>query len=484
MVKKQNIFLITCAALLAGAFSLIYVWNTRCKSHKSEYAISKQLALDAHDVVPVLVLGSGPAGLSAALYGARANVKTLVLEGNKPGGALMETSFIENWPGAKKVLGSQIIAQLKMQAQSFGAEFLADTAVSVDVSAWPFKVTTEGGKTITALTIVVATGSTPKTLGVPGEKEYWGKGVTTCAVCDAPFHKGKDVVVIGGGDSAVEEALQLAKYAKTVTILVRKDSMRAAASMQDRMKEVPSISVMFNVELQDIKGDQEEVTQVNIKNVTTGQIINKKVSGVFLAIGHNPNSGLFKHDGMLDSNGYIKLRGRSQETHLDGIYAAGDVADPTYKQAGYSAGAGTAAALDATKFLQEHGFNEAVFKAMEPRFFQPFLEEKIEIATVDTLAQLKNVLTFSKGPVFVDFFAEYCPSCMRMLPAVASVGAQLEGKATFIKVDVEHSKEIAQEYHVGAIPVLLVFKGGQLVARYNEAMTRKELLDYATRFVN
>lgn len=480
MIKKQNIFLISCMAIAIALFSLVYVWTTRCKS---QYSISKQQALEANQVVPILVLGSGPAGLSAALYGARANIKTLVLEGDKPGGALMETSYIENWPGAKKVLGSQLIGELKQQAQSFGAEFVSDTAQAIDTTDWPFTVTTANGKTIRALTIIVATGSTPKRLGIPGENEYWGKGVTTCAVCDAPFHKGNDVVVIGGGDSAVEESLQLASYAKMVTLLVRKDAMRAAASMQDRMREVANIKVAYNVELQEIKGNDAEVSEVVIKDNKTGQLSTKKVTGVFLAIGHDPNSDLFTHECMLDKNGYIIVEGRSQRTYLEGIFAAGDVADPTYKQAGYSAGAGSAAALDAVSFLQDHGFNESVFKQMEPNFFEPFLDEKIEVPVMESVAQLKNVLSFSKGPVLVDFFAEYCPSCMRMLPAVASVGAQFEGKATFVKVDVEQAKDIAEQYHVGAIPVMLVFKDGQVVARYNEAMTRKELVEFTEQFV-
>ncbi|MGE0010287.1 MAG: FAD-dependent oxidoreductase [Candidatus Babeliales bacterium] len=482
MLQKQNIFLISGLVLALGAFSLIYVWNVRCKSSR-RYTISKEMALEAKGVVPVLVLGSGPAGLTAALYSARANIKTLVLEGNKPGGALMETSYIENWPGVKRILGSQVIGQLKQQAVSFGAEFLVDSATSIDMSVWPFIVATENGITIRALTIIVATGSTPKKLGIPGEAQYWGKGVTTCAVCDAPLHKGNDVVVIGGGDSAIEESLQLAPYAKTVTILVRKDAMRAAASMQDRMKEVKNIKVEYNVELQEIKGTDSEVTEVVIKNSKTGEVSIKKVTGVFLAIGHDPNSQLFKEEGMVDKNGYLQLVKRSQKTPVEGIYAAGDVADPVYKQAGYSAGAGTAAALDAASFLQDYGFNAAVFKQMEPNFFEPFLEEKIEVPLMTSLAQLKNVLTFSKTPVFVDFFAEYCPSCMRMLPSVASVGAQFEDKALFVKVDVEQAKEIADAYHVGAIPVLLVFKNGQLVARYNEAMTRKELVDFVEQFI-
>ena len=480
MVKKQNIFLLSCLAFVIIGFSLVYVWTTGCKS---QVTVTVDLALDASDVVPILILGSGPAGLSAALYGARAKIKTLVLEGNKPGGALMETSEIANWPGSKQVLGSQIISQLKAQAQSFGAEFFSDTAQKVDLSSWPFTVTTEGGKTIRALTIIVATGSTPKKVGVPGEQEYFGKGVTTCAICDAWFHKGNDVVVIGGGDSAVEESLQLAPHAKTVTILVRKDTMRAAASMQDRMKAVANIHVEYNVELQEIKGNDAGVTEVVIKNVKSGEITTKKVTGVFLAIGHDPNSQLFTNQCLVDKNGYIQLVGRTQKTSLEGIFAAGDVADPIYKQAGYSAGAGTAAALDAVAFLQEHGFNEAVFKRMEPHFFEPFLDGKIEIPVIGTLAQLKNVLSFSKGPVFVDFFAEYCPSCMRMLPALASVGAQFEGKATFVKVDVEHAKEIAEEYHIGTIPVMLVFKGGQLAVRYNQAMNRKELVEFTEQFI-
>lgn len=481
MEKKQNIFLITIGVLCIVGVSLLYVWSTCCGPR---YTVSKEQALRAESVVPILVLGSGPAGLSAALYGARANIKTLVLEGNKPGGALMETSYIENWPGAKKILGSKLIGELKEQARSFGAEYFADAAASVDTNEWPFTVTTEGGKTVRALTLIVTTGSTPKTLGIPGEKEFWGKGVTTCAVCDAPFHEGNDVVVIGGGDSAVEEALQLAPYAKTVTVLVRKDFMRAAASMQDRLQEVENIKVQFNSELVEIKGDDAGVTHVVIKNNTTDETSTKKVTGVFLAIGHFPNSQLVKDSLALDANGYITLVGRSQHTSLPGIFSAGDVADPKYKQAGYSAGNGSAAALDAISFLQDHGFNEAVFKQMEPNFFEPFLDEKLDLAVMTSVPQIQNVVKFSKGPVFVDFYADYCPSCMRMLPSVESVAAQLEGQATFVKVDIEQAKAIAEEYRVGAIPVMLVFKEGQLISRYNEAMSRKELVDFTKQFVS
>ena len=215
--------------------SSVYGWLSHWFSEKSRYDLTKLEGKE--NVYPMVIIGSGPAGLSAGLYGARAKKKTLVIEGNKPGGLLTETSYVENWPGFKAILGKDLMKELKEQAAHFGASFLEDTVEKVNFSQWPFEINTEDGKTIYAMTVIIATGASPSPLNVPGEKEFWGKGVTTCAICDAPFYDDKSVVVVGGGDSAVAEAIQLAAYASKITILVRKDKMRAAATNQDLLAD-------------------------------------------------------------------------------------------------------------------------------------------------------------------------------------------------------------------------------------------------------
>jgi len=477
--KKRFVYSIALLIALIAGLSLFYFFSLK----KDSSVISIEKARNVENLVPIAILGSGPAGLSAAIYGARANIKTVVLLGNKPGGALMETTYIENWPGREKILGSELIQNLKNQANKFGAEFLEDAVIKTDFSQWPYRLWTEDGKKLNALSVIIATGSTPRTLGVPGEREYWGKGVTTCAICDAPFHKGNDVVVIGGGDSAVEEALQLSAYAKTVTILVRKDSMRAAQSMQDRLKAVDNISVLYNTEVQKIEGEGDEVKRVELINNKTNETFEKNVSGVFLAIGHLPNSTVFKDYISLNTQGYINLKGRSQKTNIPGVFAAGDVADPEYKQAGVASGNGIKAALEATEFLQNRGFNKEVLSELDPQYFEPFIHEGIEVEQVTQLKDLEDILKTTLIPVIVDFYAPYCPSCMQMLPFVQAVAAKLNGQVRFIKVDTSESPDIAAKYNVRAIPLMLVFKDNQLVARYNEAMSKSELFEFAQQFI-
>ena len=253
---------------------------------RADYDISTLFTKD--NIVPFLVIGSGPAGLGAALYGCRDGVPTVIVEGPNPGGLLMKTTTVDNWPGTPGILGPDIIKQLRKQVTQFGATFIADTVTAINTAVWPYEVTFESGQVIHALTIDIATGSSPSKLGVPGEEENWGRGVTTCAVCDAHFYKGEDVVVVGGGDSAVEEALQLANHAKSITILVRKDTMRAAATMQAHLAEHPNIKVMYNVMVEEIIGNDTGVTGIKIRNTQTNTVSTLQVAGVFLAIAIRP----------------------------------------------------------------------------------------------------------------------------------------------------------------------------------------------------
>ncbi|MGE0207297.1 MAG: NAD(P)/FAD-dependent oxidoreductase, partial [Candidatus Babeliales bacterium] len=343
-MTMSNRVLIFCA--LAAALSLGIVGIVKTKKTKAEkYALKAVKSLK--NVVPLLISGSGAAGGSAALYGSRSDLKTIVIGGEKPGGALTETSYIENWPGRVKVLGSKLMDDLHEQAKSFGAEFLNDTVLSIDCSEWPYTVKTEGGLTLRVLALIYATGSTPRTLGIPGEKEFWGRGVTTCAICDAPFCKGYDVAVVGGGDTAAEEAMQLAPYAKHITILVRGSAMRASAAMQERLKEYPNIAIAYHKEVKKINGTDGHVSSIDVLDNQSNTMQTMPIRGFFLAIGHDPNVALVKDCVALDKEGYVALDSRSQRTSVPFIYAAGDVADKHYKQAGVAAGDAIKAALDA-----------------------------------------------------------------------------------------------------------------------------------------
>jgi thioredoxin reductase (NADPH) len=451
----------------------------RAEYSSSNYTVQKVQGVS--NLVPVCIIGSGPAGLSAALYAGRSNMHTLVISGPKPGGALTETSEVENWPAIPHVQGPDAVALLRTQAQEFGATIMTDTVTSLDTSIWPFVVTTEHGHRLRVLALIIATGSAPLTLGVKGEQEYWGKGVTTCAICDAPYHKDSSVVVVGGGDSAAEEALQLARYAKEVTVLVRKDAMRASARMQERLKTYPNIVVRYNTHVQEIVGTPDKVTGVIIVDSVTGQKEQKEVSGVFLAIGHLPNTSLFKELVQLTDSGHIKMQGRTQQTSVEGIFAAGDVEDARYKQAGSAAGHGINAALDAVSWLEEHGFSPLVMKELEPQFFKL---KKVALGAVPQLTrieELESLLAEEKGVVLVDFYAPYCPSCMHMLPLYQEVAAEYEGRVTFVKVDTSESKDIAESLRVHSVPTVMGFKGGALAARYNKALSKRQIIDLIER---
>ena len=453
--------------------------NTDGKVDTVKYNVVKLKNLN--NVVPIAILGSGPAGLCAALYGGRAGFGVVVAEGTLPGGLLTQTTLVENWPGQVEINGPDIIKNLKEQAAKWGANFMLDTVERVDFSDWPFKLFTQEGRELNALTVIVATGATPRYLGVPGEQEYWGRGVTTCAICDAPFYKGEDVVVIGGGDSAAEEAMQLAPYAKKITILVRKDHMRASKVMQDRLKEYKHISVLYNVEVKEVQGDDAQVTGVKLYNNKDDATTVMPISGVFLAIGHIPNTGFLNNALTLTKDGYIQLDSRTQETSVKGVFSAGDVSDARYRQAGVSSGHGISAGLDATFFLNEIGYNESFEHELrgEQRLFRHVQQDEYKVTEINSLAEFEALVLESEIPVIVDFYAEWCPTCMHMLPPFAAVAQDFEGRVQLIKVDADQADEIMKKYHVQKVPALLAFKDGQNIARFVKTMTKTELVEFA-----
>ena len=293
-----------------------------------------------------------------------------MIDGPVPGGLLTKTTEVQNWPGNISIQGPEIVNNMKMHAKHLGAHFLSDAVEKVDFSQWPFLITTVDGQQIYALSVVIATGGSPRKLKIKGEEEYEGKGITSCAVCDAPFYKGEKVVVVGGGDSAIEEATHLSAFAKEITILVRKDAMRAAASMQARLKGYPNINILYNVEPKEIIGDGTKVTGISLYNSATKTTELFPATGVFLAIGHDPNTQVFKGQLPLDDDGYIAVKGRSQATVIPGVFAAGDVEDKVYRQARVAEGSGVRAALDAERFLREIGFDAAAQQAIDAQIYR------------------------------------------------------------------------------------------------------------------
>lgn len=300
----------------------------------------------------VLIIGAGPAGLTAAIYTTRATLKTLVLAGGKWGGQLMLTSTVENFPGFPDgIYGQELMMRMRQQAEHFGAEIVESNFDAGDFTKQPFQVTA-GEKTYEGKSVIIATGADARWLNVPGEQEKIGRGVSTCATCDAGFFKNKNVIVVGGGDSAMEEALVLSKVATHVTLIHRKDSFRASKIMQDRVKENEKITILFNSEIVEVMGGIK-VEKVNIKNNQSGAVTEMLIDGIFVAIGHMPNTKMF--NGIeLDSQGYVKVHEHYQ-TNVPGVFTAGDVHDRAYRQAITAAGFGAAAALEAEKWLAEHG---------------------------------------------------------------------------------------------------------------------------------
>jgi thioredoxin reductase (NADPH) len=303
----------------------------------------------------VAIIGSGPAGYSAAIYAARANLSPIIINGMQPGGQLTITTDVENYPGfAEAIQGPWLVEQMEKQALHVGTKLIHDHVVGVDFSKRPFVLTGESGDIFEAEAVVIATGAQAKWLGLESEKKFQGFGVSGCATCDGFFFKNKEVIVVGGGNSAVEEALYLTNHAKKVYVVHRRDKFKSEKILQDRLFKNPKIEVIWNHALDEVLGSENPkgVTGARLKHTTSGETREMKIDGIFIAIGHKPNSDLFKNSGLeIDAEGYVTTRPNSTATNIPGVYAAGDIQDKIYRQAVTAAGTGCMAALEIEKFL-------------------------------------------------------------------------------------------------------------------------------------
>ncbi len=321
----------------------VNIWSGMSGHHESEIYMER---------IKCLIVGGGPAGYTAAIYGARADISPVVYEGMQPGGQLTTTTDIENYPGFENGIGGQdLMSLMKAQAVRLGADIRTGVVTDADLSSRPFKIVIDGQKELEAESLIIATGATAKYLGLPSETKFRGLGVSACATCDGFFYRKKTVAVVGGGDTACEEATYLAGLCKKVYMIVRRDVLRASEAMQDRVRNTENIEILWNCNTQEVLGDEYGVTGARLLR-NDGEVFDIAVDGFFLAIGHHPNSEVFNRWVAVDKEGYIITDGKTSKTNVEGVFAAGDVQDPLYRQAITAAASGCRAALDAEKFLK------------------------------------------------------------------------------------------------------------------------------------
>ena len=415
-------------------------------------------------VVPAVIIGGGVGGGTAAIYLSRANFAPLVIEGASPGGALAQSESVENWPGAFQIQGAKLMDNIRSQAESSGAHFVREEVVSVDFSKRPFLIKTRSldlpdeVRTIRAASCVIATGSSPNYLGIPGEKKYWGRGVSNCAICDGSLYKGGRVGIVGGGDAAILEALYLSKIADEVTLFVRKDELRATDLLRKQaVLALPNVKIRTLATVEEVLGNQEGVTGIKIRE--KGHFSEVSLDGLFLAIGSKPNTALFKGALELDAQGYIVLK-EGQHTSVSGVYAIGDAVDPHYKQAISAAGDGARAALEIQDELSHMQHQVQIVKE------SPHQEPSFQVIEVSSIAQFEKELQSGEGPVLVDFYATWCGPCKQLSPKFEMSAGQLAGKVKFLKVNVDLVGDLASRYKVRAMPTALLFdRNGNLVER-------------------
>jgi thioredoxin reductase (NADPH) len=439
----------------------------------------------------LVIIGSGPAGYTAAIYAGRANLKPVVFEGFQagglPGGQLMTTTEVENFPGFPQgISGPELMDQMKAQAERWGAELYTEDVISVDLSQRPFTVRSQE-REIKTNSIVIATGATAKRLGLPSEHEFWSRGISACAICDGatPIFHGAELAVIGAGDSAAEESIYLTKYGSKVNMLVRTDKMRASKAMQDRVLSNPKIQVHWNTEAVDIFGNGH-MEGVKVRNTKTGEESKLHAKGLFYAVGHTPNTSLFKGQLELDEVGYVVTKPGSVETSVEGVFAAGDVQDHEFRQAITAAGTGCMAAMLAERWLSSTGliqeFHQQSETADNELEHQPAkkteAEEEAGFNLDGTRHQggyaLRKLFHESDRLLLVKYVSPGCGPCHTLKPILNKVVDEFESIIHFVEIDIDKDRDIAENANVTGTPTVQLFKNKELVKEVKGVKQKSE----------
>jgi thioredoxin reductase (NADPH) len=439
----------------------------------------------------LVIIGSGPAGYTAAIYAGRANLKPVVFEGFQagglPGGQLMTTTEVENFPGFPQgITGPELMDQMKAQAERWGAELYTEDVISVDLSQRPFTVRSPE-REIKTNSIVIATGATAKRLGLPSEHEFWSRGISACAICDGatPIFHGAELAVIGAGDSAAEESIYLTKYGSKVNMLVRTDKMRASKAMQDRVLSNPKIQVHWNTEAVDIFGNGR-MEGVKVRNTKTGEESQLHAKGLFYAVGHTPNTSLFKGQLELDEVGYVVTKHGTVETSVEGVFAAGDVQDHEFRQAITAAGTGCMAAMLAERWLSSTGliqeFHQQAETAVNELEHQPAKKTEAEEEAGFNLDRtrheggyaLRKLFHESDRLLLVKYVSPGCGPCHTLKPILNKVVDEFDSKIHFVEIDIDKDRDIAENANVTGTPTVQLFKNKELVKEVKGVKQKSE----------
>ncbi|MEC4892560.1 MAG: thioredoxin-disulfide reductase [Oscillatoria sp. PMC 1051.18] len=440
----------------------------------------------------LVIIGSGPAGYTAAIYAARANLKPVMFEGFQagglPGGQLMTTTEVENFPGFPEgITGPKLMDRMKAQAVRWGTECYTEDVVEVDLSQRPFTVRSSEREFQTH-SIVIATGATAKRLNLPSENKFWSRGISACAICDGatPIFHSQELAVVGGGDSAAEESIYLTKYGSQVHLLVRSGEMRASKTMQDRVLNNPKITVHWHTEAVDVYGNDNRMEGVRVKNNQTGEESDLPVRGLFYAIGHKPNTNLFKGQLELDEVGYIITKPNSVETNVEGVFAAGDVQDREFRQAVTAAGTGCMGAMLAERWLSEHNLITEYHQDTEAQ--QVEKKEEAEAKPVADTEEtfdinqtkhyggyaLRKLFHDSDRVILVKYVSPNCGPCHTLKPILDGVVDEYDGKIHFVEVDIEAEPEIAENAMVTGTPTVQFFKDKEILEQLRGVKQKSE----------
>ena len=446
----------------------------------------------------LVIIGSGPAGYTAAIYAARANLQPLLITGFKKGGIsggqLMTTTFVENFPGFPDgIMGPELMDLIKSQAIRWGTQLIEEDAEKVDLINHPFSIKTST-KEIKTKSLIIATGARANKLNLPQENRFWSKGISACAICDGatPQFRNEELAVVGGGDSACEEAIYLTKYGSHVHLLVRSKELRASAAMSDRLTLNPQVTIHFDTELIDVEGDSWLKT-LKIKNKAKSKLEIIKAKGLFYAIGHTPNTELFTHQLQVDPNGYIITKPGRPETSLEGVFAAGDVADSEWRQGVTAAGSGCKSALAAERWLSQNNLASLIKRSL-PEPAPAKTKESVITTTEETFKSdslwqkgsyaLRKLYHESKSPLLVIYTSSNCGPCHILKPQIKRVLEELKGKAQAVEIDIEIDQDIAQQAGVNGTPTIQIFLLKELKKEMKGVKQRTELKEEIDKLIS